>query len=135
MKKSTKKTIRNVAIGTGVAAAVGATAYALKDNPKVKRVSQNMKKEIISRAKKARVATKSAYHKVAKEVKDKYQKATHADIWALVDAGKEVKEAWDHIKEVAAQAGKEVRRDAKRAARKVRTAVNKNTKSRKAKKS
>jgi hypothetical protein len=127
MKKSTKKVIRNVAIGTGVAAVVSAAAYALKDNPKVKKVAQNMKKEIIAQAKKAKVASKVAYQKIAKEVSEKYKKATHADVWSLIDAGQEVKSAWEHIKEVATQATKEVRKDAKKAAGLVTKAVKKST--------
>lgn len=135
MKKSTKKTIRNVAIGTGVVAAVSAATYAMKDNPKVKKVAANMRKEIISNAKKVKVASKSAYAKVAKEVKDKYQKMTHADIWALIDASKEVRDAWNHIQEVASQAGKEVARDAKKAVKTVKKAVGKKRTTRKNKKS
>jgi ABC-type taurine transport system substrate-binding protein len=46
MKKSTKKTIRNVGIGAGVIAALSATAYALKDNKKVKSVVKKIKNEV-----------------------------------------------------------------------------------------
>ncbi len=121
MKKSTSRIVRNVAIGTGIAAAVGTAAYMLKDNPKVKKVAENMKKEIISKAKKAKVATQNAYHKVAKEVADKYKKMTHADIWSVLDVGKEIKQAWDHMKDVAGNAT----REAKKTVKKVKKAVTK----------
>ena len=121
MKKSTKNTLRNVAIGTGIVAAVGAAAYAVKDNPKVKKVADKMKKEIVTKAKKAQVATKHAYEKIATEVADKYKKATQADIWSVLDVGREVKEAWDHMKEVVTSASKETKKTVKKVKAAVKT--------------
>jgi hypothetical protein len=111
MKKSTKNNIRNAAIGTGIAAAVvGAAAYALKDSPKVKKVTEAMKKEIIREAKKVKAVSKVAYDKVAKQVMAKYKKATHADVWELVDMGKEAKQSWDQFKVLASGIAKEAKK-------------------------
>jgi hypothetical protein len=111
MKKSTKNNMRNVAIGTGIAAAVvGAAAYALKDNPKVKKVTDAMKKEIVREAKKVKAVSKVAYDKVAKQVMAKYKKATHADVWELVDMSKEAQQSWKHFKQMATGIAKEAKK-------------------------
>jgi hypothetical protein len=114
MKKNTKKVIRNVAIGTGIVAAVGAAAYAVKDNPKVKKVAHAMKKEIVSEAKKVKVASKAAYEKVAKEIVSKYKQATHSDIWELINMGNEIKDAWDQVKGFAAEVTKQPKKQVKK---------------------
>lgn len=121
MKKNTKNNIRNVAIGTGIAAAVvGAAAYALKDNPKVKKVTEAMKKEIIREAKKVKAVSKVAYDKVAKQVMAKYKKATHADVWELVDMSKEAQQSWNHFKSVASGFAKEAKKVVKQVKRDIR---------------
>jgi hypothetical protein len=69
MKKNTKNTIRNVAIGTGIAAVVGA-AYVLRDNPKIKKVTDAMKKEIIREAKKVDKEAQKVVKKIKKSIRE-----------------------------------------------------------------
>lgn len=66
MKKNTKSTLRKVAVTSGIAAVVGAAAYAMKDNAKVKKVARKIKKEIV---KEAKIAYKEAKKEVAKRVR------------------------------------------------------------------
>jgi hypothetical protein len=124
MKKNTKKVIRNVAIGTGIAAAVGTAAYMFKDNPKVKKVVTQMRNEIKAKALKAKVVSEKAYKEVAKEVAKRYEKVTHADVWSLVDIGSEMKDLWAHMKNMAGQEVKKVQKKAvKKVAKKIEKAA------------
>lgn len=73
MKRNTKNSIRDIAIGTSIAAVVGAT-YALKDNPKIKKIAKAVKKEVTREVKKMENVSKTAYKKIAKQVKKNLKK-------------------------------------------------------------
>lgn len=64
MKKRTKKIIRNVGIGAGVVAALGATAYVIKDNKEVKKVVSKIKKEVVNDVKIIKKKAKAEFKKI-----------------------------------------------------------------------